>query len=81
MFGGYGIFHDSAMFALISKDRLYFKVDDSNRSAYENVGSICFTQMPYYEVPANVVQEESVLCCWAQKSIDIAHNTPKKKRS
>jgi DNA transformation protein len=80
MFGGYGIFHDSVMFALISKDRLYFKVDDSNRSAYEYTGSTCFTPMPYYEIPVNVVKDKSVLCCWAQNSIDISHNTPNKKR-
>ncbi len=30
MFGGYGIFHEGTMFALISKASLYFKVDDSN---------------------------------------------------
>ena len=39
MFGGYGIFHDSLMFALISEDTLYFKVNESNRNIYEMAGS------------------------------------------
>ncbi len=33
MFGGYGVFHDGKMLALISGSNLYFKVDDSNRGA------------------------------------------------
>ena len=35
MFGGYGIFLDGAMFALISpENELYFKADEVNRDAF-----------------------------------------------
>ena len=34
MFGGYGIFHEGVMFALIADDNLYFKVNESNRDDY-----------------------------------------------
>ena len=39
MFGGYGIFHEGLMFALIADDTLYFKVNESNRAMYEKAGS------------------------------------------
>ena len=42
MFGGYGIFHRGLMFALISDDTLYFKVNDSNREMYQQAGSQYF---------------------------------------
>ena len=35
MFGGYGIFHEGVMFALIADDALYFKVNESNRVMYD----------------------------------------------
>ena len=54
MFGGYGIFEAGAMFALISSDELYFKVDDSNRARYEAMGSAKFGNMPYYRLPPDV---------------------------
>lgn len=38
MFGGFGIYLDGVMFALIAYDTLYFKVDDGNRPAYEDAG-------------------------------------------
>ncbi len=38
MFGGYGIFHEDDMFALISGSALYFKIRDANRADFENAG-------------------------------------------
>ncbi len=84
MFGGYGIFESGDMFVLISRDdRIYFKVDDTNRSEYEAAGSEQFTPMPYYEVPEEVLADEELFAEWAGKSIAIAHSAAsgKKKRS
>ena len=80
MFGGYGIFDEGDMFALISGSTLYFKVSDSNRAAYEEAGSRQFTPMPYYEVPAEVLENTAMLHDWARTSIAIGHATVKKKR-
>ncbi len=66
MFGGYGIFHEGDMFALVSGATLYFKVNDSNHAAYEEVGSRQFTPMPYYEVPAEVLENMAMLHDWAR---------------
>ena len=83
MFGGYGIFESGDMFALVSRDdRIYFKVDDTNRADYESVGSEQFKPMPYYEAPEEVLAEEDSFIEWASRSIAIAHSAagPKKRR-
>ena len=81
MFGGYGLFHDGDMFALISGTGLFFKADDSNRSGYEQAGSKQYRPMPYYQVPAEVLQDTVRLLDWARASLTVAHSsTGRKKR-
>ena len=80
MFGGYGIFHESSMFALISGSTLYFKVNDSNRASFESAGSEQFAHMPYYRVPTPVYGDASSLTDWAKASVAIAHAQPPRKR-
>ena len=81
MFGGYGIFHEGLMFALISEDTLYFKVNESNRDVYERAQSKPFPHgISYWEVPTDVLEEDSRLHEWANISIKIAQETARKKR-
>lgn len=80
MFGVYGVFEAGDMFALVSSDTLYFKADDSNRARYEDAGSVQFKPMPYWEVPAEVLDREDDVEEWARLSIDAAHAAPRKKR-
>ncbi len=80
MFGGYGIFESGDMFVLISRDdRIYFKVDDTNRADYDAAGSEQFKPMPYYEVPEEVLADEESFVEWASRSIAIAHSGAKAK--
>ena len=46
MFGGFGIYLDGVMFALIADDILYLKVDDRTRPDYEAAGSAPFRPRP-----------------------------------
>lgn len=80
MFGGYGIFHDGDMFALIFDSTLYFKVSNENINQYEEAGSSKFIPMPYYEVPEEVMENQETFLEWAEISIDIGHQTAKKKK-
>jgi len=80
MFGVYGVFEAGDMFALVSSDTLYFKADDSNRARYEDAGSAQFKPMPYWEVPAEVLEREDDVEEWPRLSIDAAHAAPRKKR-
>lgn len=53
MFGGYGIFADGVMFALVSSDGVAFlRIDDELRAELEAGGSAAHGKMPYMSVPA-----------------------------
>ena len=80
MFGGWGIFSEGRMFALSSRATLYFKVNDSNRADYEAAGTERFTPMPYYEVPADVLEDEGALRKWLDAALTVAHSQPPPRR-
>ena len=79
MFGGYGIFHDGAMFGIVKGNGLFLKVGDSNRPDYEKAASVQYKPMPYFRVPANVISKAPNLLEWALASIKVAHEPPPKK--
>jgi len=77
MFGGFGVYLDDVIVGLIIWDRLFFRVDDHNRPDYQASGSEPFTyegrrgkpiEMPYWEVPGEVLAEPDRLCTWAMKA-------------
>ncbi|MFQ5572356.1 MAG: TfoX/Sxy family protein, partial [Rhodothermales bacterium] len=78
MFGGVGLYAEGYFFALIGDDRLYFKVDDSNRLDFESAGMEPFRPygderaMSYYEVPIEVLEDVDVLPRWAEKAVAVA---------
>jgi DNA transformation protein len=80
MFGAVGLYHEERFFGLISRDTLYFKVNDSNRGDYESRGMHRFRPFPdkpywsmtYYEVPADTLEDADECMAWAQKSLSIA---------
>ena len=78
MFGGFGVFESGRMFGLISGVQLHFKVDDSNRAAYEEAGSERHKPMPYYSVPETVMADTRKLKAWGKESIAVAHASKKK---
>ena len=69
MFGGYGIYKDHVIFAIIVDDELYFKVDHTNQSQYEHYESEAFTyqskgklaKMPYWKVPLEVMENDEMI--------------------
>lgn len=79
MFGGAGIYLNSVIFAIIADDVLYFKVNETNRPEYEAAGTGPFQPygdssfvMSYYEVPADVLEDEEQLVRWARKALAAA---------
>lgn len=85
MFGGVGIYAGGLFFALIAEDRLYFKVDDLTRLAFETMGMKPFkpfgdeNAMGYYEVPADVLEDTIQLASWVKQAIDVAARAKKRK--
>ena len=79
MFGGLGIYSGPLFFAIIARDVLYFKVDDSNRPDFEGAGMGPFKPfgeegetMGYFEVPGPVLEDAEQLAVWAEKAVEVA---------
>lgn len=86
MFGGVGIYAGELFFALLAEDRLYLKVDDSNRADFIAAGMEPFRPFPdqdmvmsYYEVPLEVIENPARLGEWAAKAIEVARRSKKPK--
>jgi DNA transformation protein len=85
MFGAIGLYADSAFFGLIAGDVLYFKVGESNRADYEVRGMTRFRPFPdrspasmgYYEVPADVLEDQDECVQWAERSAIVARSAKK----
>ncbi|NJP09804.1 MAG: TfoX/Sxy family protein [Leptolyngbyaceae cyanobacterium RU_5_1] len=88
MFGGYGLYMEGIMFALIAYDRLYLKVDDDNRNDFIAAGMFPFTydrkhkpiQMSYYQLPANVLDDVAMLAAWVEKAHAAARRAKAKQK-
>jgi DNA transformation protein len=69
MFGGYGIYKNGIIFAIIVDNELYFKVDKSNINLYQNFNSEAFTfkskgkirSMSYWKIPEEIIEDEKLL--------------------
>lgn len=79
MFGGYALYLDGLVFALIAHDTIYFKVDDTNRPDFEAAGTGPFRPfedrnevMQYYEVPADVLEDRQALAEWARRAAEVS---------
>ncbi|WP_010321634.1 TfoX/Sxy family protein [Marinobacterium stanieri] len=73
MFGGYGIYHDGLMFALVADNMLYLKTDNLSRAAFEAQGLTPFEyvkngkpiKMSYYLAPDEIFEDAEVAREWA----------------
>jgi DNA transformation protein len=80
MFGGYGIYCESVMFALIADDVLYLKADDVNRPELERAGSEPFTYeakgrrtiMAYWRAPDEAIESRELMAPWARGALAAA---------
>lgn len=88
MFGGYGLYLEGVMVALIAYEVLYFKVGDANRADYVEAGMKAFTydgkgkpmKMSYVEVPGWVYEDLAVLQVWMEKAHAVAREAKRKKQ-
>jgi len=88
MFGGFGLYREDRMFALVAYDTLYFKVDETSRPEFESAGLSPFTYgenrvvMAYYHPPVTALDDSQELAMWAEKGWQAALRAavkPKKK--
>jgi len=87
MFGGVGIYSDGLFFALIAEDKLYLKVDDSNRGDFEAAGMSAFhpydmpKPMHYWELPPGVIDKPRELGVWVDKALRVAEGAKKNRKT
>ena len=85
MFGGYGLFKDATMFAMLTGDSLRLRIDESNKPDFEAKGMKPLHSpakkkgMPYWEVPQNVLEDPNTLKNWALKAFEVALNAKLRK--
>ena len=83
MFGGFGLYSGGLFFGLLSQDRTYLKVDDSNRPDFEAAGMTAFTPfggkpMKYFELPGELLEDVTALRPWLEKALQVARNTKRR---
>jgi len=90
MFGKTGVFCDGLMFAMVTDDTLYFRVDDHNREAfkeaesfsplsYEKKGEII--DLSFWRAPERLFDQPDELVTWAREAIGAAHRVAAKRKS
>ena len=75
MFGGHGLYLNDTFFAILYKNRLYFKTDSTTVTFYIKKGMEPFQPNPkqtlksYYEVPVEIIEDADELIIWAQRAV------------
>ncbi|WP_409525573.1 TfoX/Sxy family protein [Nitrincola sp. MINF-07-Sa-05] len=80
MFGGYGIYHQGLMFALVADDTLFLKADAETIPLFEVEGSGPFeyekngkvTKMSYYLAPEEIMDDREFAAIWGQRAFQAA---------
>jgi len=90
MFGGYGIYHDGAMFGLVGNDTLYMKTDEENVETFTSRGLPPFeytkkgkiVKLSYYLAPEDIFEDPQAAAQWARRSYEAAlrNAAPKKAK-
>lgn len=87
LFGGVGLMMNGSMFALLSRDELYLRVDDRTRLKFEAAGCAPFGYNragknviigTYYAVPATLYDDPDELITWAKEAIAVAERRAQK---
>jgi DNA transformation protein len=88
MFGKTGVFCDRLMFAMVTDDTLYFRVDDHNRAVfkeaesdpplnYEKQGRTI--DLSFWRTPERLLDEPDELLTWAQAALAAARRVATKR--
>ena len=81
LFGGHGVYRGAIMFAIVSRDTLYFRTDDVNRPEFEAARMGPFRvgrsdggriALSYHEVPSDVLEDTELLAPWAERAFAAA---------
>jgi DNA transformation protein len=88
MFGGYGLYHNQIMFALVAEHTIYLKADAENVHLFHNAGLAAFeynkngkpTKMSYYRAPDEIMDDHEQACVWAKTAYQAALRSQRLKK-
>lgn len=81
MFGGWGLYHRGAFFAIVAADTLFLKTDAESRARFDAEGLEPFvfeskdgrsTAMSYRRAPDEALESPAVMAPWARLAYDAA---------
>lgn len=89
MFGGWGLYLDGRMFALVGDGQLYLKADDETRELFRAAGCRPFgmelrgkwKEMGYWTPPDAAADDRRELLPWARRAVEAAERAVAKKRA
>lgn len=79
MFGAVGLYSGDVFFAIVSRNVVYLKVDETTRGDFVDRGMGPFrpfadrpeASIAYYQVPADVIEDADSLAEWARKAVRV----------
>ena len=87
MFGGYCLYCDGVVFALVANNQLFLKADDVNRREFETRRLGAFRPfddqdvvMQYYEAPAEVLEDPEAMHRWCGGAVEAGRRAKSKKK-
>jgi len=89
LFGGHGLYLDGVIFALAFGDTLFLKADAKTTGDFERrgLGPITYQgrhgkmiALPYWEIPADLLEDGEALCSWARKAHAAARRFEARKK-
>ena len=84
MFGGYGIYQDGVIFAVVLRDRLLLKGDADIAGAYEAAGMVRWqyvgrhgrpVAMPYWQAPESAMDDPDEMTALARSALEAARRS------
>ena len=79
MFGGLALLHQGSAFAKIKHEKVWLKVDDTNRDDFKKYEMQQYTYgkeisrtLNFYETPIEIIEDRDKLKDWVKKSIEVA---------
>jgi DNA transformation protein len=82
------VFCDGVMFAVVTKNTLYFRVDDDNRTTFKEAAAFpplnyakkgAVIDLSFWRVPERLFDEPEELMIWAQAALAAAHRVAAKR--
>jgi DNA transformation protein len=88
MFGATGVFCDGLLFAVVSEDTLYFRVDDHNRTAFKEAASFPplsyekkgrTIDLSFWRAPERLFDDTDELVMWSRMALAAARRVAAKR--